>query len=464
MDTTILVVDDDNAIRELVREFLSELADPPTVTEAGTVEEAMTRFEADSPDLMLLDMRLPDGDGLDVLARIRATGSTVPIVVITADSSSSRTIRAVQGGAWDYLVKPLEPETVRLVVERALAHRTLTETIRFLQETVAERDVPEKIVGSSGPMQAVYKLVGRVASSDVPVLITGETGTGKELVAETIHENSRRRRGPLVRVNCAALPETLLESELFGHEQGAFTGAIDRRKGRFELADKGSIFLDEIGEMEPSTQKKLLRVLQSGRFERVGGQATIEVDARVIAATNIDLEAAVASGRFREDLYYRLDVIRIDMPPLRSRRDDIPALVAHFLDKYRPGSGPAKKISEEAMTRLLEHDWPGNVRQLENSIQRAVVLSRGEVISEDDLDLEGAPPIRTDLVLDPAALVQEGLSLEAVIARVERSLAAEALRSAKGDALEAAKLLGITPQRFERARHAAPDRSGEDDR
>ena len=464
MDTTILVVDDDEAIRELVREFLSELEVPPTVVEAGTVEEAMARFEADAPDLMLLDMRLPDGDGLDVLARIRASGATTPVVVITADSSSSRTIRAVQGGAWDYLVKPLEPETVRMVVERALAHRTLTETIRSLQETVAEREVPERIVGASLAMQEVYKLVGRVASSDVPVLITGETGTGKELVAETVHENSRRRRGPLVRVNCAALPETLLESELFGHEKGAFTGAIDRRKGRFELSDKGSIFLDEIGEMEPSTQKKLLRVLQSGRFERVGGQATIEVDVRVIAATNIDLEAAVASGRFREDLYYRLDVIRIDMPPLRARRDDIPALVAHFLDKYRPISGPPRKISEEAMTRLIEHDWPGNVRQLENTIQRAVVLSRGAVIAADDLELDGVPPIRTDLVIDPAALVEEGLSLDSVLARVERSLAAEALRRAEGDAAAASTRLGISPERLERALHGAADAAVEDGR
>ena len=463
MDTTILVVDDDEAIRELVREFLSELAEPPNVIEAGTCAEAIERFEADAPDLMLLDMRLPDGDGLDVLARLRASGATVPVVVITADSSSSRTIRAVQGGAWDYLVKPLEPETVRLVVERALAHRTLTETVRMLQQTVSERDVPEKIVGASLAMQAVYKLVGRVASSDVPVLITGETGTGKELVAETIHENSRRRRGPLVRVNCAALPETLLESELFGHEKGAFTGAVDRRKGRFELADKGTIFLDEIGEMEPSTQKKLLRVLQFGRFERVGGQATIEVDARIIAATNVDLEAAVADGSFREDLYYRLDVIRIDMPPLRARGDDVPALVAHFLDKYRPSKGPSKKISEEAMTRLIEHEWPGNVRQLENTVQRAMVLSRGAVISADDLELDGTTPTRTDLVVDLAALVQEGLSLNAVMARVERALATEALRRAAGDPAAAAARLGITPERFEQAHSAAP-RSAENDR
>jgi len=339
----ILIIDDDPAIRELVGEYVSELC--TEVTEAESGEQALAALEEAPPDLVLLDMRLPDADGIDVLAQIRER-SQVPVVVITADSSSSRTIRAIQGGAYDYLVKPLEPEAVQHTVERALEHQRLSDAVREFEESMA-RDPRERIVGSSNGMLAVYKLVGRVAGTDAAVLIVGETGTGKELVAETIHQSSRRARGPLVRVNCAALPETLLESELFGHEKGAFTGAVARRKGRFEMADGGTIFLDEVGEMTANTQKRLLRVLQFGQFERVGGSSTVQTDVRVVAATNRDLEADVAVSRFREDLYYRLNVIRIDLPALRDRRDDIPALVAHFLDKYRPApQSPPRKISQ----------------------------------------------------------------------------------------------------------------------
>jgi len=456
MSHTILVVDDDAAIRTLVREFVSELALIDLVVEADDAASARARFAEHAPHLVLLDMNLPDGDGLDVLAHLRSAGD-VPVVIITADSSSSRTIRAMQAGAYDYLVKPLEPETVRHVVRRALAHRRLSEEVDALQESLAGAEVSDRIIGVSAAMQAVYKLIGRVAASDVTVLITGETGTGKELVAETLHQNSPRRRGPLVRVNCAALPEMLLESELFGHEKGAFTGAIERRKGRFELASHGTIFLDEVGELEPSTQKKLLRVLQSGQFERVGGQVTLDVDVRVIAATNIDLEAAVESRRFREDLFYRLNVIRIDMPPLRERHDDIPALVAHFLDRYRAApSAPPTKISDQAMGLLMNYDWPGNVRQLENAIQRAVVLSMGRPIAPEDLDLAtgpfgGAPP-----PIDPAALVRARVPLAAAMADLARATSHEALRQAEGDADLAASWLDITPSRLAELASAPP--------
>ncbi|MEO8083660.1 MAG: sigma-54 dependent transcriptional regulator [Ardenticatenales bacterium] len=439
MGHTILIIDDDAAIRALVREYVADLAPDIAVVTAENGAEAVARFAEASPDVVLLDMRLPDMDGLDVLARLRTAG-TVPIIVITADSSSSRTIRAIQAGAYDYLVKPLEPDTVRHVVLRALDHRRLASAAPALPEA-GERDARERIVGASGPMQNVYKLVGRVAGSDIPVLITGETGTGKELVAETLHANSARRRGPMIRVNCAALPESLLESELFGHEKGAFTGAMDRRKGRFELADGGTIFLDEVGDIAPSVQKKLLRVLQFGEFERVGGQVTVHADVRVVAATNVDLEAAVAAGRFREDLYYRLNVIRIDMPPLRERADDVPALVAHFLDRYRhrPGAAPTK-ISEDAMQTLLGHDWPGNVRELENAVQRSVVLANDRVITPDVLEL-GAPHAR--IALDVDALVRDGATLAKVVADVERAMAEAALRRCHGDAAEAAALLDI---------------------
>jgi two-component system response regulator AtoC len=285
-------------------------------------------------------------------------------------------------------------------------------------------------------------MIGRVADSDAAVLITGETGTGKELVADTIHQNSLRRRGPMVRVNCAALPESLLESELFGHERGAFTGAIARRHGRFELADGGTIFLDEVGELDPGSQKKMLRVLQFGQFERVGGSETLTTDVRVVAATNKDLQAELAAGGFREDLFYRLNVVRIDLPPLRERREDIPALVAHFLDRYRrTPSAPVTRISDEAMTAILAHDWPGNVRELENVIQRAVVLSTSGVIAPSDLELTG--PSVTGSALDFGQLVRDSVPLKQVLSDVEREMITEALRQADGNRSAAARSLHI---------------------
>ena len=314
---------------------------------------------------------------------------------------------------------------------------------RDLRATVLP-DGRERIVGSGAAMQAVYKLIGRIADAQASVLITGETGTGKELVAETLHQNSSRRAGPLVRVNCAALPESLLESELFGHEKGSFTGAINLRKGRFELADGGTIFLDEVGELSPSTQKKLLRVLQFGEFERVGGSVTLRSDARVVAATNRNLEAEVQKGQFREDLYYRLNVLRIALPPLSERRDDIPSLIAHFLDRYRPAPGaPPAKISGPALRQLIAGDWPGNVRQLENSIQQAVVLSGGRVITPEHLRQTPISPVPDKNHLDLAALVRESVPLKSVLAKVEREMIVEALRQAAGNRSEAARMLHI---------------------
>jgi two-component system response regulator AtoC len=290
-------------------------------------------------------------------------------------------------------------------------------------------------------------MIGRVAASDATVLVTGETGTGKELIASVIHTNSARRSGPLIKVNCAALPDTLLESELFGHEKGSFTSAVAQKKGRFEVANNGSIFLDEVGELSLTAQKKLLRVLQEGEFERVGGTATIKVDVRVITATNRNLEEEVRKGNFREDLFYRLNVINIHMPPLRERKEDIPLLVEHFLNKYRYNpSSPPTRISEEALTRLIDYAWPGNVRQLENEMERAVVLSQGKVITSELLSLAPGRPV---LELDLAEMVRTKTPLTKVLRDVERIMLTEALRQSDGDRLEAAERLGLNMATFE---------------
>ncbi|MGH2541460.1 MAG: sigma-54-dependent transcriptional regulator, partial [Ardenticatenaceae bacterium] len=322
-DRRLLIVDDDRAIRENLQDLLGEEHETDV---AATGQEALRKLQADSYDLILLDLRLPDKDGLELLQEFFGMGIDVPVIVITAHGTSNTAIQAMQSGAYDYLVKPLDEKEVMITVSRLFEHRELAQQVQELQDMLDSRAASERMVGQSPLMHEVFKTIGRVAGSDSTVLIVGETGTGKELIAETIQANSRQRRGPFIKVNCAALPETLLESELFGHEKGAFTGAIERRKGHFELADKGTIFLDEIGEMSSNTQKKLLRILQQGEFQRVGGNTTIAVDVRVITATNKDLEQEVAAGNFREDLYYRLNVINMEVPPLRERMDDIPLL------------------------------------------------------------------------------------------------------------------------------------------
>jgi two-component system response regulator AtoC len=338
------------------------------------------------------------------------------------------------------VIKPFELEHVATTVERFFAWKHSTGTAVPLNGE-EDRDGAEVMIGSSAAMQAIYKTIGRVAASEATVLVTGETGTGKELVATMLHRRSTYARGPLIKVNCAALPETLLESELFGHEKGAFTSAIAQRKGRFELAHKGSIFLDEIGEMTLATQKKLLRVLQEREFERVGGTATIKIDTRVIAATNKHLQEEIAEGRFREDLYYRLNIIALHLPPLRERKDDIPALIEHFLRKFRssPRADPAR-ITQEALDKLLSHDWPGNIRELQNVIERAVVLSPGGLITDLEIDITGS---LTRPVIDVGQRLREGASLAELIGVVEREAIDEALRISRGNPTVAAEMLGI---------------------
>jgi two-component system response regulator AtoC len=386
---TILVVDDEAEIRKLLTDLLKDAG--YQVGEATTGAEAIEAIGKDMPDLVMMDVKLPDQDGLAVLRQLKREHSDLEVIVMTAYGGSSSAIKAMEHGAYDYVTKPFEMDDLLLTLKRVFEHADMSNEVSALRlelgKSAADR---ERIVGSSKPMMEVFKLIGKVAGSDATVLISGESGTGKELVAEALHRSSKRNPHPLVKVSCAALPETLLETELFGHEKGSFTGAMTMRKGRFETANKGTIFLDEIGEMTLATQTKLLRILQEREFERIGSNVPIKIDIRVITATNRDLAAEVGKSRFREDLYYRLNVIHIHMPPLRDRKEDIAQLVEHFLVKYRyePGAIPTS-ITEEALARLVDYDWPGNVRELENAIERAVVLARGNPITVEHLPFNG---------------------------------------------------------------------------
>jgi two-component system response regulator AtoC len=382
---SVLVVDDDADVRSLLTDLLK--GDGYRVRTAKTGAEALAAVEKERPDLVMMDVKLPDQDGLVVLKELKREHSDLEVIVMTAFGGSSTAIKAMEQGAYDYVTKPFDIDDLLATLKRVFEHADMSSEVSALRlelgKSAAER---ERIVGNSRPMLEVYKLIGKVASSDATVLITGESGTGKELVAEALHRASKRNPHPLIKVSCAALPESLLETELFGHEKGSFTGAMTQRKGRFEMANKGTIFLDEIGEMTLGTQTKLLRILQEREFERIGSNTPIKIDIRVITATNRNLADEVEKSNFREDLYYRLNVIHIDMPPLRARKEDIPLLTEHFLVKYRyaPGAIPTT-ISEEALEHLMAYDWPGNVRELENAIERAVVLSRGNVITADHL-------------------------------------------------------------------------------
>lgn len=435
----ILVADDDPAIRTSLQDFLVD--EGFDVSTALDGEQVLNAVEQSSPNLVLMDVRMPKLDGIDVLKRMKRSSAHVPVIVMTAFGGSNLTIEAIKLGAYDYVTKPFDLDTLQATITKFFEDEASRSDERNLQSEKPHVDPSDRIIGNSSAMQDVYKAIGRVAGSDAIVMVTGETGTGKELVAQTLHMNSSFSAGPLVKVNCAALPETLLESELFGHEKGSFTGAINQRKGRFELANKGTIFLDEIGEMTLGTQKKLLRVLQEREFERVGGTTTVRVEARVIAATNKKLEDEVANGKFREDLYYRLNVIHIGLPPLRERKEDIPDLVSYFLQKHRytPDAAPAN-ISREALRLLHEHDWPGNVRELENTIERAVILARGGVITSNHLVFN---QIRSGRILDLSDLIGRTTSLDIALQEVEGRLLFEALALKNGDRDEAARLLGI---------------------
>ncbi len=440
--SSILIADDDEPIRDLLRDILEP--EGARVRLAASGKEVLAAIDADEPDVAICDVRMPPPDGLAVLQELREKGVDLPVLIITAQPSSTMTIEAMQKGAYDYIAKPFDPDEILHTVHRALEHRRLTRLVADLQRKDKEPEVSDTLIGRSAAMQQVYKLIGRVAGSDATVLITGESGTGKELVAQVLHRSSARAQGPFVAVNCAALPETLLESELFGHEKGAFTGAMAQRKGRFEQASKGTIFLDEIGEVSQATQKKLLRVLQERTFERVGGNVPIKADVRIIAATNRDLPEEVRNGNFREDLYYRLNVVNIHMPPIRDRKEDIPLLVDHFLRKHRFSRDKPSRIADAAMEMLMQHEWPGNVRQLENTIERAVVLAQGGPIGPEHLLLSDNVSAR-EQILDGALsrLIGGTADLPTLLADLRRRLIALALERTHGDHAAAARLLGV---------------------
>src|SRR5256885_472253 len=437
---SILVADDDASIRSLLKQ------PPPDegfrVTEAATGSEVVENVKAQSPDLVIMDLRMPELDGIEALQKVKTASPRTAVLIMTAFGTSNAAIKAMELGAFDYITKPFELDKISYTVKRAFQYQDLTQEVEVLRDEISSLVQTERIVGNSSAMQEVYKTVGKVAKADATVLITGESGTGKELVAEALHYNSTRRSGPLVKVSCAALPETLLEAELFGHEKGSFTGALATRKGRFELADKGTIFLDEIGEMSLATQTKLLRVLQERKIERVGSSIPIKVDIRVIVATNKDLGKQVEANRFRDDLFYRLNVINIHMPPLRERKEDVPALVEHFLAKHRySASAQPATISEEALRRLNEYNWPGNVRELENVIERAVVLSRGQIITSRELpfgdhDADAHEEEGEDVSTEKSFFKKS-------VSQFEKDLIMKALRDANGNRSKAAEMLGI---------------------
>ena len=433
MKGSVLVVEDERAAREALSFLLSDEGYVVLQAECGETGLKMARRE--EPDLILLDIRLPDLNGLQILDLIRQERMETVVIVMTADTTSSNAIQATQLGAFDYIAKPINDDHLLLLIQRALEYRNLDRELRRLR-TAPPAPLPSGFVGHSSVMQEVYKLIGRVAGSEANVLVSGESGTGKELVADAIHTFSKRSQGPLIKVNCAAIPESLLEAELFGHEKGAFTNAMARRIGRFEQAEKGTVFLDEVAELSPALQAKLLRVIQERTIERLGSNVSTRVDFRLIAATAQDLCAAVASGRFREDLYYRLNVVTIQLPPLRDRREDIPFLVQRFLARSeRPVS-----LREDALDRIMAHSWPGNVRELENVITRAIVLAPGGIITPDCIQFADHSSGGGSNWLDQLPF-HDGYW--PVIRQVEAQLVKAALGEAQGNKAEAARILGI---------------------
>ena len=432
----IVVVDDEPAQRELIGGFLMKQGHE--IFPAASGAEALAHVKDRQVDLVLSDCRMPGMSGPELLLGIKAVNPEVPLILMTAYATVETAVQAMKDGAADYLTKPLDLEELLIRLARVAEQSRLRSEVRDLQARLVERHRLEGIIGESGRMQEVLALAKRVAPSDATVLIRGESGTGKELIARAIHFNSPRASGPLVNLNCAALPEQLLESELFGHEKGAFTGAVGQRKGRFEQADGGSIFLDEIGDLSPALQVKLLRVLQERQFERVGGNRTLTVNVRVLAATHRELERAMREGTFRDDLYYRLNVVTIQIPPLRERREDISLLLDHFLRKFAAKNRrDVTGLTAAARDALLKYDYPGNVRELENIVERAILLCRGRVIDLEDLPATVRPGQRSAGEPLPK-------DLPGVLADIERQAIESALERSGGVQTQAAEALGIS--------------------
>ncbi len=439
----VLVVDDDSLSRAFLFEALQSLGFK--VSQASGAEEALARARSSPPDLVLTDLRMPGTDGVALIEKLTQEMPGLPVVLITAHASIEAAVRAIRIGAADFLMKPCTADTLELVIKRIEKNRRLVRENEYLRQEVMGTDTP--MVAESPAMLEVVRSAKRIARSKGTVLITGESGTGKERVAQLIHQESPRKDGPFIRVNCAALSETLLESELFGHERGAFTGAVKSREGRFELADGGTLLLDEIGEISPALQSKLLRVLEEEEFERVGGTSTMKVDVRVIATTNRNLSQEVQAGRFREDLYYRLHVLPIEVAALRDREKDILPLARHFVQHYAKANGiPLPQLSEEAHKRLLAWHWPGNVRELENVIQRAIVLLQEDVIGEADLAFGPTTQSATGPTSTAADFAARGAYPLAnrPLADIEREAILATLQSTGGNKTEAARRMGVS--------------------
>ncbi len=454
MKGRVLVVDDERHQRDILQMILE--SEGYETTTAGNGRQATQAIRSQVFDVVLTDLKMPDMNGIALLSELIKAQPGLCVILMTAHGSIDSAVEAMKKGAFDYMTKPLDKEELLLILRRAMERTLLVRENRMLHEQLRDRFRIDNIVGAHGSMQDVFRIVHKVAASTSTVLIYGESGTGKELVARALHHASDRRDRPFYAVNVAALPESILEAELFGHEKGAFTGADARKVGLFEQASSSTLFLDEVGDLKRDLQVKLLRTLQEREIMRVGGTERVKVDVRIIAATNLDLERAVREGRFREDLYYRLNVIPIVLPPLRERRTDIPLLVDHFLGKYGPGR--RKTVSPEALKVLVDYDWPGNVRQLESVIERAILLSEGDVLVPADLPAAVRARISTPRDAVGFEIPESGIDLEGV----ERSLILKALDKAEGNVSRAARLLGLSRRtlqyRLEKIQgSAAPD-------
>ncbi|WP_422929872.1 sigma-54-dependent transcriptional regulator [Singulisphaera sp. PoT] len=445
MKRRILVVDDTPLIREHLRVILE--MDGYEVETANDGRSALAAVRERLFHLVITDLRMPDMSGIELLQSVRAEKLPFGVIVLTGHGDTQVALDVMKAGADDFVTKPYEPDHLRFLVQRILERRRLIDELQQLQKQMSEDYSFHNIVSKSPKMRRIFDLIEQIGPIGSTVLIFGETGTGKELVAHAIHAADSQRKGPFIALNCAALHESLLESELFGHEKGAFTGADRRKKGRFELADGGTFFLDEVGDVSPAMQAKLLRVLQSGTFERVGGTETLKVDVRIVAASNKRLEDEVKAGRFRSDLFYRLNVIRIDLPPLRDRAEDVPLLAMHFIEKFKPMSTPpVTEIDPDAMQALIDHTWPGHIRELENAIKAAVAMAEGSVIHRDALPATVAPRARKAATSSTLIDIERPLPdlTTDLIGRVERDYFTRLLAQYKGNVARCAKHSGLS--------------------
>lgn len=451
--TTILIVEDEAKMQRLLD--LSLAAEGYTTRQASEAEAGLKLFRQEKFDLVITDLKLPGMDGLEFLQAVKHIDAHVPVILMTAFGTIETAVQAMKTGASDYVLKPFSLEEMKLIVKKELNLRRLQEENRSLREALGKRYEFKNIIARSSKMQEVLGMVDRVAPGNSTVLLGGESGVGKDMIARAIHQHSRRSSGPFVKINCAAIPENLLESELFGYERGAFTGAVAAKPGKFELADKGTIFLDEIGDVPPAIQVKLLRVLQEREFERLGGTKTLKVDVRLVAATNRDLRAALEQGTFREDLYYRLNVVPINIPPLREHKEDIPELVRAFLERFSQEAGEEiTSITPAAVKLLMDFHWPGNVRELENVIERAVALSTKREIDAADIQLD-LSPVRVAANGSSGPFPPAGMTLE----QFEDEIIRESLRRSNGNKSQAARQLGLSRNalRYRLSKMGVPD-------